>query len=305
VFPLNRPARRPVYSGMKYAATAVLLGAVSTGCTITVESHGEIVREERRFSVSGRPDVRVTTFDGSVQVQSWDRPEVLIEIEKRGADRGAIERLEIHSTQNGNSIELEVKRPARERLRMHRGAYARLIVSLPRGADVRARTGDGPIRLDGVEGRVELRTGDGSVRVNDVSGELTVHTGDGAVTLTDVSGAVSVHTGDGSVSVAGRLEVVRLHTGDGSITCRAAPGSIMAANWEITTGDGAVSLYLPEEFGAELDAHTGDGRIVNELQVEQAGGADRPRRVLRGRLGAGGRLLHVRTGDGAIRLRAN
>ena len=33
----------------------------------------------------------------------------------------------------------------------------------------------------------------------------------------------------------------------------------MADDWDITTGDGSVSLYLPSDFGAELDAHTGDG----------------------------------------------
>ena len=33
----------------------------------------------------------------------------------------------------------------------------------------------------------------------------------------------------------------------------------MSDNWDITTGDGGVTLYLPSGFNADLDAHTGDG----------------------------------------------
>ena len=50
---------------------AVILGALSCGCTVTVDSHSEIFREEKRFPVSGVADVRVTTFDGSIQIRSF------------------------------------------------------------------------------------------------------------------------------------------------------------------------------------------------------------------------------------------
>ena len=41
----------------------------------------------------------------------------------------------------------------------------------------------------------------------------------------------------------------------------------MSDDWDISTGDGSVTLYLPPDFGAELDARTSDGGIRNELQV--------------------------------------
>ena len=41
----------------------------------------------------------------------------------------------------------------------------------------------------------------------------------------------------------------------------------MTDDWDISTGDGGVSLYLPTGFGAELDAHTGDGSIRNDLDI--------------------------------------
>jgi hypothetical protein len=118
-----------------------------------------------------------------------------------------------------------------------------------------------------------------------------------------------VDTGDGGVNVTGRLTSVKLHTGDGSIVYRAEPGSEMSDNWDITTGDGGVTLYLPAGLDAELDAHTGDGSIRNDLDVESSAEENRRdskeerRRTLRGRIGGGGKQIRVRTGDGTIRLR--
>jgi DUF4097 and DUF4098 domain-containing protein YvlB len=286
-------------------AALVVPAMLAGGCTITVDSQSQIVREEKRFTVAGTPALRVTTFDGSIQIQSWDNPDVLVEIEKRGPTREAIDALEVRTSQDGNTIELEVKRPPRETftgIGLHRSASARLTVSVPRRTHVRARSGDGSIRIERVNGRIELHTGDGSIRAARVGGELKLQTGDGSVTVEEAEGRLDVDTGDGSVTVDGGLTAIRLHTGDGSIVYRAQPGTAMAEDWNITTGDGGVSLYLPPDFGAELDAHTGDGTIRNDLSLEAGGAGEVSRRTVRGRIGAGGRQLRIRTGDGSIRL---
>lgn len=279
-----------------------------TGCVVTVDSSSEILREERRFTVNGTADLRVATFDGSIQIQSWDGSEVLVEIEKRGVNKAAVDRMQVVAGQKGNVINVEVRQPKRESfsgIGLNQGSYARLLVSVPRTTNIRARSGDGSIRIDRVNGRIELRTGDGSIRAADVSGTLSFHTGDGAVTVERAEGELTVDTGDGSVSVAGRMTALKLHSGDGSVVYRAESGSTMTGPWDITTGDGSVTLYLPGDLGAELDAHTGNGRISNDLDLEQGDSRERPRRTLRGRIGSGGELLRVRTGDGAIRLKLN
>ncbi len=289
-------------------AAVVALAGLTCGCTVTVDSHSEIVREEKRFTVSGIGDLRLTTFDGSIQIQAWDKPDILVEIEKRGPTRASIDSLQITAGQKGNVIELEVKHPREESFRgigFHRSPSARLIVSVPRDTNIRAKSGDGSIRIERVNGRLELRTGDGSIRAAEVSGELQFDTGDGSITVDRAQGRLAVDTGDGSVDVAGKLAAVKLHTGDGSVVYRADEGSVMADNWEISTGDGSVSLYLPRGFAAELDAHTGDGSIRSELEGLASPSGEESRRTLRGRIGEGGRLLRIRTGDGSIRLRLN
>jgi DUF4097 and DUF4098 domain-containing protein YvlB len=296
-----------VYGRMRSAfflAATLLSSAAGLGCVVSVDSQAQIVREEKRFTVSATPDVHVSTFDGSIEIQSWDSPDVLVEIEKRGATHEAVDALEVKTAQDGNRVELEVKQPRSERfstLGFHRSATARLLISVPRRADIQARSGDGSIRIDRVNGRIELRTGDGSITASRLSGDLVMNTGDGSVTVNGADGRLVVDTGDGGVNVTGRLTAVKLHTGDGSIVYRAEPESRMTEDWNITTGDGAVTLYLPRNFSADLDAHTGDGNVRNDLEIVSPAG-EVSRRTLRGRLGSGGKLLRVRTGDGSIRL---
>jgi DUF4097 and DUF4098 domain-containing protein YvlB len=285
--------------------TASMLGSA---CVVSVDSQGQIVREEKRYTVTGTPELRLTTFDGAIEIQAWDKPDVAIDVEKRGATKEAVDSLEIKSSQEGNRIELEVKRPRAENfsgIGFYQSASARLIVSVPKDVNVIARSGDGSIQIERVSGRLELRTGDGSIRASEVSGELILDTGDGSITVEGARGSLQLDTGDGGVNVSGRLTSVKLHTGDGSIVYRAEPGTEMSDNWEITTGDGGVTLYLPPGFNAELDAHTGDGAIRNDLSISSEVESDREnnRRTLRGRMGSGGKQIRVRTGDGTIRLR--
>jgi DUF4097 and DUF4098 domain-containing protein YvlB len=290
--------------------TLALAGTLpfSLAACVVVDSQGHITREEKRFTVSATPELHLTTFDGAIEIRAGDAKTVVVEIEKRGPSPEAIADLKVETKQDGNRIDVEVKKPARETVFFgvgHMSPTAKLIVTMPRDGNVVARSGDGSIRIEHVRGQLQLRTGDGSIRASDISGQLTLATGDGSVTVDDVEGDLDVDTGDGSVSVAGKLAAMRLHTGDGSITFRAASGTAMKDDWSITTGDGGVAVYLPSDFGAELDAHTGDGSIRSDLSVDGGGDGDRDRerRTLKGKIGSGGKLLRIRTGDGSIRLK--
>src|SRR6185295_1112353 len=190
-----------LYPDMKFvlSGSAALAAVCLSGCAVTLDSQSQISREEKRFPASGKVEVRVTTFDGSIQIQSWDKPEVLVVIEKRGPTRESVDALEVRSEQQGNVIEVEVKKPRRETLGgfgFNRTASARFIVTLPRRTDVRAKSGDGSIRIDAISGRIDLHTGDGSIRANDVSGDLTLTTGGGSVIVDRAEGRLSVDTGD-------------------------------------------------------------------------------------------------------------
>jgi hypothetical protein len=280
------------------------LAVASSACVVSVDSGRYSTREEKTWKVSGAPDVTAITFDGSIEVRSWDKAEVRIEVEKQAADKALADAIEVKAEQSGNAITVEAKKPAavQSLFGLKVSPSAKIVATVPRQCNLVARTGDGSISVERIAGRVELNTGDGSLKVVDLSGSVRAHTGDGSVTFEDIQGAADIDSGDGSGSVSGRLSSVRLRTGDGTLDLRAEEGSAMTDDWELRTGDGSIRLELPEGFAASLDASTGDGRV--HLQGFGDAAAGEPNEEVRGSLkralGAGGKLLRVRSGSGSI-----
>lgn len=297
--------------GFARTISAVALAALllpSTACMISVDSGDFNVREEKTFEVTGTPDLTLITFDGSMEVRSWDRSTVLVEIEKRASDKAAADAIEVRAEQSGNVIRLEVKKPAAasgSHFGMT-GPSARIVATVPKSCNLVARTGDGSISIERLDGKVDLDTGDGSVRAYSVQGSLRVHTGDGSIKAEHVDGTLDLDSGDGSASVSGKLAGLKLHTGDGTVVVRAEDGSEMTEDWEIRTGDGGVRLELPDAFNASVDANTGDGRVRLEgfeASAPPDSGDEAARRSLRQQLGNGGKQLRVRSGNGSITIR--
>src|SRR6476659_2103941 len=91
-----------------------------------------VERDEKHFAVSGKPDVALTTFDGSIEVRPWDKADVQVVIEKRGRDHDDVAAIEVKAEQHGDRIEVTVTQPRRDHdgfnLHFHNRS-ARLIVS--------------------------------------------------------------------------------------------------------------------------------------------------------------------------------
>src|SRR5262249_39092470 len=172
---------------MRSTAIVLAVAFAGPGCVDIVGSDlGRYTeREEKHFTVSGTPDVTLGTFDGSIEVRSWDKSEVQVIVEKRGKSKSAADTIDILAEHDGNRVTVEARIRDHHGFNLHfndsRGA--RLIVSVPAAANVLARSGDGAIDIERVDGHIQLRSGDGSIRARDVSGDLDVHTGDGGITL--------------------------------------------------------------------------------------------------------------------------
>lgn len=234
----------------------------------------------KKFPISGRPELRVNTGDGSVRVRTWDRKEIEARVITVGYKIGPGD-VRVVEHQTGDLVELELRVP---HVSFGLGRHSiELEISVPRDVRSDIRTGDGSISLDGVRGDTHLSTGDGSIRAEGIDGTL------------------DARTGDGSMHVVGRFDSLNLQTGDGSISADVENGSKMNASWSIRTGDGSLHLRLPSNFSADLDVHTGDGSIHSNLPLTSSSGGRR-QNELRGRLNAGGPLLTVHTNDGSVSL---
>ena len=284
--------RAPISAVLLSFATAVAVPA-SPASAVTTD------RWERSYAIADRAALHVLTDDGDVRVRSWDRRAIAVRVTTTGwriGERG----VRIEQRQDGDRVELEVRTPHWE---FHFGIVVRALrieVWVPEESDLTLETGDGDVAVPAVRGRLVVRTGDGAISVDGARGDLRLRSGDGRIVGTRLDGALDAHTSDGGLRIDGRFDALALSSGDGSITAEASPGSRMGAPWTVSTGDGRVTLRVPADLRADIDAHTGDGAIDIDLPLTISGRVSR--RDVRGTLNGGGPPLRLRSGDGSIRV---
>jgi DUF4097 and DUF4098 domain-containing protein YvlB len=230
-----------------------------------------IDREQKTFTVSGQPRVNVSTFDGSVTVHGWDKQEVSYTVTKRGGDDDELRQINIQSEQQGSVVSIIAKSE-------HESGSASLEVYVPRNSSLHVSSGDGRLNVEGVNGELTLRTGDGAIEVNDSRGQLQVNTGDGHIRVAGFDGQVDARTGDGAIVLEGKFVGLTARTGDGSIT-----------------------LAVPSDANFTVETNAED--LSNEGLSVSEDIAPSPR-VKRWRVGRGGNIFILTTGDGKVVLRS-
>ena len=274
-------------------------GWVGLGILVVAASSASADDWSHQYALKGRPELHLTTDDGSVRVEVADGPQIEAQVTTVGWKIAPGE-VTITESQTGDKVVIEVRLPQRHSFFDMGHRSVKLLVRVPREADLDVRTGDGSVNVEPVSGRVSITTGDGSITAAGLHGEVKLHTGDGSIRATGLEGRLQADTGDGSMNVRGRFDHLELRTGDGHIDAEVERGSKGSDGWSLASGDGGINLRLPEDLGAELDAHSGDGSIVLDAPVTVTGTISS--RTVRGKLAGGGGPLRMHTGDGSIRL---
>ncbi len=236
---------------------------------------------KKEFAVSGVPEVRIHTNDGSIEIRTHDSKSVTARVITEGY-KIADDDVRILSHQSGDTVDIEVTKPRQQWMGFNWGRH-RIEVELevPKTSNL------------------DLRSGDGHIRVDDVHGKLSFSTGDGSIEARDLDGTLYAHTGDGHVRLTGRFDMLDVRTNDGSVDVTAERGSKMTANWSLNTGDGHVNLRIPGDLAADFHARTGDGHIDVDFPVTVSGHL-RENHDIRGKINGGGPMLSIQTGDGSI-----
>ena len=139
--PPSKPAEdlpwpvRPLDRGLALPAALVALLA-APGCVdiVGADLNKYVERDEKHFAVSGKPDVALATFDGSIEIRPWDKADVQVVVEKRGRDKDDVAAIEVKAEQHGDRIEVTVTEPKRDHggFNFHfNNRSAKLIVSVP------------------------------------------------------------------------------------------------------------------------------------------------------------------------------
>lgn len=229
-------------------------------------------QETKTFQVSGSPRVNITTFDGQVTVRGWDKQEVTYTATKRAEDEESLKQISIFSEQQGQTISVNATNDK------HYNGTVNIEVYVPKQSALHVSSGDGAVSLDGVSGEITLRSGDGAIAVSNSGGQLQVNTGDGTIQISKFDGQVDARTGDGAIVLDGNFNALSARTGDGEISLTVPAGSSFT-----------IETNSPEEIS------NGGFAVVEDITPSP--------RLKRWRIGDGGRVFVLRTGDGKILLR--
>ncbi len=200
----------------------------------------------KTYTLTGKPDLRVDTTDANIHVSTWEQNTIEARVTTTRYKIGG-DGIRIDEHQAGDIVEIDVRYP-----HMH-------------NFDITINGGNHRVDIDikmPREGRVDLHTGDGKITLASFKGDMQLRSGDGSQEIDSVDGKLRATTGDGHIRANGRFDELELKTGDGRVEARAAAGSTLTDGWRLESGDGTVTLEVPDNLAADVDLHTGDGHIL-------------------------------------------
>ena len=276
---------------------AILVAGISWGSAAQPARADEW---SKSYKVSGHANLHVDTDDGDVNILAGDPGQIEARVTADGFKIGPGD-VRVDEHQEGDNVTISVKMP-HFNFSFFGGRHrsARIDIRVPKDLNLDVHTGDGNVNSQAISGDIRINTGDGHITVNGLRGSINMRSGDGNIQASGLDGSLEVDTGDGHVSVDGRFDSLNLKTGDGNIEARAMNGSKVANSWRLHSGDGHINMWLPGDFNADLDAHTGDGKITLDFPIKVSGSLSHS--SIHGTLNNGGGTVSLTSGDGSIHL---
>ena len=265
---------------MRFLSALAIAVLIAPGCDVHVGDKGvsvDLVQGKatdewmRTYTIADGGRLEIVNNTGPIEIgpATGRSVEVRVAREVRSdsdeAARALLGSIEMTEQVTPDRVRIEARTPARG---LGRGFIRRtpVIISyrvlLPAGLSAMFRSENGSIRLDNVDGRVELATTNGSITGRAVSGSVTASTVNGAVQM--------------------GLETIR--------------GDV-----EITAVNGGIRVELARTVDAQLDASTVNGgvRVEDDLPLDAA---VRERLHVAGRINKGGPKLALHATNGGIRV---
>jgi hypothetical protein len=174
----------------------------------------------------------------------------------------------------------------------------------------------GDVDIASVAGRIEVTNRHGHVRLRRAQGVLVKNSFED-VSVSEIEGPVEVDNDRGGIHIGRVLRGARLKASGDDVEVsdfagplvidvsrgdiRVAPGKPILSGIQATTGGGDIAVAFPKGSQANVDAESERGS-VDEDGVPAFTKTDSDRRSLRGRIGAGGEAIVLRSRLGDIRI---
>jgi hypothetical protein len=265
---------------------------------------------DKRFNAPPGGHLTLHTDAGAVAVVGHDAREVVIHAEISGPDA---DRMIITAEQDSSGVTVTGRKTSFSWFGWT-VLRVKFTIDVPRDYPLELETAGGALDVRNLNASVQGTTSGGSIDVRDVIGATNMHTSGGRIDAERLSGPTELTTSGGSIDVneaAGNLDVrtsggsIRLVSIQGRVAADTSGGSIRAEVREnhgvsLTTLGGGITLLIPENTRASIDAATSGGSVESGIAVSITGTVDRSR--LRGAINGGGEPIFLRTLGGGIQI---
>jgi Putative adhesin len=280
------------------ASTAVLVLVAATTAFAADSSF------DRTLSVSGSPNFAVSTGSGYIHLHPGSDSQVHIVAHLHsshgwmggGGDVDSrIQQIAANPpiVQSGNDITV-----GESHNDLYRNITIDYDITLPRASAIAATTGSGDIEIQDVGASLKAQSGSGTVRANGIKGPATLGTGSGDIELQQTGpGDVKAETGSGSIRLQGLSGALKAGTGSGDIEADGQP----ITDWKLSTGSGSIRLGVGSNARFNLDADTGSGTINVAQPITMQGSLNRHH--VAGVVNGGGPTIRANTGSGDIQIK--
>jgi len=264
---MNRNHRSATWLGTILGSVCALLALVAGA---HASDHRGAFTEEFHQTYAITPDGRVEldNINGPVHISSWDRNEVKVDAVKYADDKDRLPEATIEVDAEKDFISIRTK------YRDHDNTFNWGSSHNPPGVEYTLMV-PRTVRLD------EIKLINGSLDLTGISGEVHASCINGKLVARDLSGRAELST------INSRLEAQFTQLGSTSL--------------DLSSVNGSVSLTIPSDSQAELEASTVSGGIENDLGLHvnhhQFVGHD-----LRGRMGKGNTHIKLENVNGRIEI---
>jgi DUF4097 and DUF4098 domain-containing protein YvlB len=297
-----------------------LAGLVLASAVLATVAQAEERVFDKTFAVSPGGVLSVETDSGAVKVSGSDRNEVTIHAVIRGS-RSVTEKFEITANSNSEGVTVIGRRPSWLGMSLSFGGLeVQYTIQIPRQYHVEVHTSGGDLELRDFNGRAHGRTSGGNVVISAINGDVEIHTSGGNIRGGQLIGAVRVGTSGGQIKLDTVHGSVEANTSGGDIELAAVEGKLLAKTSggdvqarlagdnkgvELRTSGGDITVVVPKQFAANLDAHTSGGDVECDLPVLVTNTRGKHDRELSGAINGGGNAMILRTSGGDIDIRAS
>jgi hypothetical protein len=266
------------------------------------------------FPMNPAGRLSVESFNGSVEISTWDQNTVDISGTKYASTMEQTDAMKVDVDHTPDSVSIRAER----QYEWHGNHGVRFVIKAPRHAVLdRIVTSNASIQASDGSGPARLKSSNGSIRVEKFHGNLDAQTSNSAINLDEIDGDVVAHSSNGRIraeGIRGSLDAetsnsgveaiidsadrpVRVETRNGSIDVTLPAG--FTGGVRAHTNNSGITLRLTDPVNARVTARTSNARVTSDFETDYH---EMRKNEIDGSIGKGGMLIDLTSSNGPIRL---